>query len=42
LERDGLKGSLAKFGRRVSLVCFANVPCSRRDGEGWDLFMFLI
>jgi len=28
LERDGRKGSLAKFGRSVGIVCFANVPCS--------------
>jgi len=28
LERDGLKGSLAKFGSSVGFVRFANVPCS--------------
>jgi hypothetical protein len=26
LEREGLEGSLAKFGLGVGYVCFANVP----------------
>ena len=28
LKRDGRKGSLAKFGFREDMVCFANVPWS--------------
>jgi hypothetical protein len=26
-ERDGQKGSLAKFGLSVGFVCFAKMPC---------------
>ncbi|PRY87226.1 hypothetical protein BY457_1374 [Marinilabilia salmonicolor] len=40
LERDGRKGSLAKFGCRVGFVRFANVPCS--EGMVKYLFLFLI
>jgi hypothetical protein len=35
LERDGLKGSLAKFGRSVGFMRFANVPCS--EGKNIDI-----
>jgi len=37
-ERDGLEGSLAKFGLSNCFVRFANVPDSKGKGESYNVY----